>query len=135
MTKKAEKNASTLTGKLPVTYLHLKQVSYIVGRYKLEWLSYLPALSLSTITISPRQRKKLPLIGLQDTLHLISLKLEHTGGLKVITEFHYLSDDLSGNDTIGDITANFGDKITSVIDYGGDRDWYAVEMILGKLPD
>ena len=35
--------------------------------------------------------EEVPLIGLQDTLHLISLKLEHTGGLKVITEFHYLS--------------------------------------------
>ena len=44
---------------------------------------------------------------------------------------------LAANDTIGETkeTATpytFGEKITSIMDYGGDRDWYSVQMIPGE---
>ena len=139
VTKKAEKNASTLTGKLSGD-LSASEAGflYIVGRYKLGMVE------LPTGVVSQHYHD----ISEAEEEVTIDWTPRYTAPYFIEIGTHWgakgdyrisLSelDDLSGNDTIGDtketaIAYNFGDKITSVIDYGGDRDWYAVEMIPGE---
>ena len=139
VSKKAEKNASTLTGKLSGD-LSASEAGflYIVGRYKLGMVE------LPTGVVSQHYHD----ISEAEEEVTIDWTPRYTAPYFIEIGTHWgakgdyrisLSelDDLSGNDTIGDtketaIAYNFGDKITSVIDYGGDRDWYAVEMIPGE---
>ena len=139
VSEEAQKEATTLTGKLSGDIsANESGYTFITGRYKIGMVE-LPTGIISQHYHGASENEQEIVIDWTPRYTApyfveIGTHWGAKGGYNIsMAEL----DSLAANDTIGETkeTATpytFGEKITSVMDYGGDRDWYSVQMIPGE---